>query len=48
MLKGVGRSEQERGRNVEALHVGVHEVAIAQNNGSLERVAGNKGGMGVV
>ena len=48
MLQGVGRSEQEGGRNVEALHVGVHEVTIAQNDGSLKRVSGDESGMGVV
>ena len=48
VLQGVGRSEEEGRRNVEALHIGVHEVTISQSDTSLERVANNEGGVGVV
>ena len=47
-LHGVGRSEQERSTYLEALHIGVEEVAVSHNPGALEGVASDEGGVGVI
>ena len=47
-LHGVGRSEQERSIDLEALHIGVEEVAVAHDPGALEGMASDEGGVGVV